>query len=450
MSSFFSKYRAYYRNIWHLGLPIFISQLGMIVVGFADNIMVGRYSTMALASASFVNNVFNMAILCCMGFTYGLLPLSGALFSKGLKRDIGALLRNAALLNILYSLLITAVMAVLYFNVHRLGQPEELLPYIRPYFLLYLAGLLPISIFNVLAQWSYSIQNTTMPMWIVLGSNVINIAGNYVLIFGHFGGPELGLVGAGISTLAARIICPAAILTWLFCARSNRAYREGFVNGTISLSRMREVWRTSLPVSMQMTFESSSFSVAAIMAGWIGAIPLAAYQIVIIIGMLGFCLYYAIGSAIAVLVSNEAGKCSPTGMRRAGWAGYHVMLVLASVSTCCFILFAKPLMHLFTEDAAVLALGMSLLFPLVLYQLGDATQITFANALRGTSHVMPMLWIAFVSYIVVGVPATYLLAFKAGLLTYGIVLSFSVSLFLAGALFLVFFLRATPTRPARK
>ena len=92
---------------------------------------------------------------------------------------------------------------------------------------------------------------------------------------------------------------------------------------------------------------------------------------------------------------------------------------------------------------SVLALAGTLLFPLVLYQLGDATQITFANALRGTSRVMPMLWIAFVCYVLVGIPATYLLGIAGGMGVYGIILSFSTSLFLAGALFLIFFLRAT-------
>lgn len=443
MSTFLQQYQGYYRRIWQLGLPIFVGQLGSIVVGFADNMMVGRYSTLSLAASSFVNNVFNVAMLCCIGFTYGLLPLSGALYSKGKKVEIGGLMRNTLVLNVMYTLLLTAVMTVLYFNVHRLGQPVELLPLIRPYFLLFLAGLLPVSAFNVFAQWSYSIQNTTMPMWIVLSSNALNIAGNYALIYGNWGCPELGLTGAGISTLVARILCPLVIMLWFFLARSNREYRIGFTHATIQMPRLKRIFVTSLPVSMQMTFEASSFSVAAVMAGWIGATALAAFQIVIIIGMLGFCLYYAIGSAIAVLVSNEAGKKSPDGMRRAGWAGYHVMLLLASVSTCCFIFFARPLMHLFTQDHLVLSLGMTLLFPLILYQLGDATQITFANALRGTSHVLPMLWIAFVSYIVVGVPATYALAFIANLQTYGIVLSFSVSLFLAAALFLIFFLRAT-------
>lgn len=101
------------------------------------------------------------------------------------------------------------------------------------------------------------------------------------------------------------------------------------------------------------------------------------------------------------------------------------------------------MIHAFTEDVRVIEATVALIVPLVMYQLGDATQINFANALRGTSHVMPMIWIAFVSYVVVGIPVTYLMGFPLGLGTYGIIMSFSVSLFLAAALFLYFFLRST-------
>ncbi len=432
-----------YKAIVKLGLPILVGQAGTIIVGFADNIMVGRYSTDALAASSFVVNLFNMVMFCCIGFTYGVLPLAGALFAKGQKERIGWLVRNALRINTIYTLALMAIMTGVYFNIEFLDQPTSLLPVIRPYYLLYLIGLLPISVFNVFAQWSYSIKNTLMPMWIILGANALNIAGNYALIYGNWGCPEMGLFGAGISTLVSRVASMVVILAIFVFKPGYRLYRQGFVGRIFRDSQIGLIWRTSLPVSLQMTFESASFSCAAIMSGWIGTVALASYQIVVIVGMLGFCLYYAIGSAIAVLVANEAGEGSSQGMRRVAWAGYHVMLLLAGCSTLVFVLFARPLMHLFTEDTVVLATSLTLIVPLVLYQLGDATQITFANALRGTSHVMPMLWIAFVSYIIVGVPATYLMAFTFGMGIYGIILSFSVSLFLAGALFLYFFLRAT-------
>lgn len=436
-------YLAYYKQIAKLGLPILVGQLGMIVTAFADNIMVGHYSTVALASASFVNNVFNVAMFCLIGFTYGILPLVGLL--NGDRRSIGAMMRMAVRVNLIFSLIVMGLMTILYFCLDYLGQPPELLPTIRPYYLLMLAGMLPVCITNAFSQWSYGIKNTVMPMWIILAANLLNIIGNYALIFGHAGLPEMGLTGAGISTLVSRVAAAAVLAGWFFLGRGNVEYREGWCRGRREHPKTNpgKIWRTSMPVSLQMTFESGSFSVAAIMAGWLGAVPLAAFQIIVIIGTLGFCLYYGVGSAVCVLVSNHAGQGDVPGMRKAGWAGYHAMLAVATCSTLIFIFLARPLMHAFTDDSAVLVAAMALLFPLALYQLGDATQVTFANALRGTSHVMPMLWIAFVSYIVVGIPATWTLAFPCGLGLYGIILSFSVSLFLAGALFLTFFLRAT-------
>jgi MATE family multidrug resistance protein len=438
-----NKYRKDYGEILRLGLPILVGQLGMIVTGFADNIMVGRYSTEALASASFVNNFFNAIIFCVMGFTYGLTPLIGALYARKDDKSIGVTVRNGLRVNIAFTCIVTAIMAVLYFFIDKMGQPVELLPTIRPYYLIYLAGLLPVAIFNVFAQWSYGINNTRTPMWIVLISNAINIIGNWILIFGHYGAPELGLTGAGISTLVARLFCPVAIIVVFMRKRRYSIYHEGFRTARLTRQSIVKLWRISIPIAMQMTFEAGSFSAGALMAGWLGAVPLAAFQIIVITGTLGFCIYYSIGAAVTVLVSNASGLGDRAAMRRRAWAGYHVLLFIMCCSSLTFWFFGDAIMSIFTADKAVLATAVSLIFPLVFYQVADATQINFAGALRGTSNVMPMLWIAFVSYIVVGIPATYLLGFTAGLGIYGIILSFFVSLGLAAVLFLYFFLKTT-------
>ena len=424
-------------------MPILIGQLGMIVVAFADNIMVGRYSTEALASASFVNNVFNVANFACMGFTYGLTPLIGALFTQKRFNTIGTMIRTGIWLNLAFTLLVTAIMTGIWLNLDRLGQPQELLPLIRPYYIIVLAGLLPIAIFNVFAQWLFAINRTRLPMWIVLGSNAVNILGNYLLIYGHGGFPEMGLMGAGISTLTARILCPLIVIA-IFCLRKEfHEYFIGFKEGSMTRRMALQVNRTTWPVAMQMTFESGSFTFAAVMSGWLGAISLAAFQIIVITGTLGFCIYYSMGNAVSVLVANSAGLGDRHEMRRVAFAGYHIILTLASISSLIFIFFERDMIHAFTEDPRVIEATVALIVPLVIYQLGDATQINFANALRGTSHVMPMIWIAFVSYIVIGIPVTYILGFPLGMGTYGIILSFSVSLFLAAALFLYFFMRST-------
>ncbi|MBQ4344944.1 MAG: MATE family efflux transporter [Muribaculaceae bacterium] len=443
MKHLWSKYNANYKSIIKLGIPILIGQLGMIVVGFADNIMVGKYSTEALASASFVNNLFNVAIFACLGFSYGLTPLIGALYSQ--KRDdaIGDLLKNGLLLNMLFALVVTGIMTVFYFNLENMGQPEELLPLIRPYFLIYLAGMLTTSLFNVFAQWAYAINRSKMPMWIILISNVINVVGNWLLIYGNCGFPEMGLIGAGLSTLLARVFCPVAIIIVFFSFRCYKSYSKGFRESKITINRLCQVNRTSWPVALQMSLESGSFTIAAVMAGWLGAISLAAYQIIVITGTLGFCIYYSIAASVSVLVSNAAGLCDNKAMRQVAFAGYHLLLTLAAISSTIFVIFGENIIEFFTNDVAVITTTVTLIFPLVLYQLSDATQINFANALRGTSNVMPMLWIAFVSYVVIGIPATYLLGFTAGMGIYGIILSFSASLFMAAALFLFYFLKTT-------
>ena len=317
------------------------------------------------------------------------------------------------------------------------------MPLIKPYYLIVMAGMLPIAIFNVFAQWLFAINRTKLPMWILLSANSLNILGNWLLIYGKCGFPELGLIGAGYSTLFARVLCPVVVMVIFFLYKDFRTYRDGFKASRINSMMIGQINRTSWPVSLQMTFESGSFTIAAVMAGWLGAISLASFQIIVITGTLGFCIYYSMGSAVSVLVANAAGLNDRIGMRRIAFAGYHIMLTLAAISSTLFIVFGHEFINAFTEDPEVIAATVVLIVPLVLYQMGDATQINFANALRGTSHVMPMIWIAFVSYVVIGIPATYLLAFTASMGTYGIILSFSVSLFIAAALFLYFFMRAT-------
>lgn len=186
----------YYKSILKLAFPLLLGQLGNIAVSFADNIMVGHYSTDALASASFVNNTFNVAIMAVLGFTYGLTPLIGAMYVRSDNERIGRTVRLGLIVNTVFTILVMALMVALYFNIDRLGQPEHLLPLIRPYYLTVLSGMLFVSAFNVLSQWSFAIGRTGLPTWIVLSANGLNIIGNYAFIYGHWGAPELGLLGA--------------------------------------------------------------------------------------------------------------------------------------------------------------------------------------------------------------------------------------------------------------
>lgn len=441
--SIFRRYIADYRNIVGLAFPLLLGQLGNIAVAFADNIMVGHYSTDALASASFVNNIFNVALMACLGFAYGLTPLLGAAFVRADNSGIGAMMRRGLRVNMLFTAVVMALMAVLYFNLHRLGQPAHLLPQIKPYFLTVMGGMAFMTLFNVFAQWCFAIGRTGLPTWIMLGANVLNVMGNYILIYGHCGAPELGLFGAGVSTFVSRALCAVAMAMVFVRAPFARQWRRTFRSVRRDRLLAAEIFRTGFPVAMQMSFETASFSGSAIMAGWLGTVSLASYQIVVISGMIGFCIYYSIGAATAIPVSHAAGRGDNAAMRSAAYAGYHITLLAMAMACAVLLLWGPDIMGLFTNDADVLALSVTLLVPMALYQFGDATQIAFGNALRGTAKVMPMLYIALASYIVVGLPVTYVMAFPAGMGLYGIVLSFTICLLMAAALYLFFFLRAT-------
>lgn len=435
----------HYKATLRLGLPIAVGQLGVIIMGFADTMMVGRYSTEALASASFVNNLFTLVTFLMMGYSYGLTPLVSASCGRGDYEEAGRTFRDALASNALYGALLLVAMSGLYFGLDRMGQPQEILPLVRPYYLIILVSLLFVMLFNVCRQFTDGTTDTASGMWCLLAGNGLNIVGNYLLIYGVGPFPEMGLLGAGVSTLLSRVLTVTLLLAIVLRRKRYAAFRRGFRVGRCTLSGMRHVNAASLPVSLQMGMETGSFTFSAIMAGWIGQIELASFQVLVTVGTLGFLFYYSFGAGMSIRIAAFFGTGDLQRVRQAAQAGCHILCVMAVISSSVFLLFARPLVGCFTTDVRVVATSVALVGPLVLYQFGDAMQICFANALRGTSHVLSMMWIAFVSYVVVGIPAGYLLGFPAGMGIRGIFLAFSLGLFTAAALFFWRFRRVVRT-----
>lgn len=424
-------------------MPIVVGQLGVIVLGFADTMMVGHYSTGSLAAASFVNNIFTLVTVMLMGFSYGITPVVGAFFARKEYAEAGASLKNALVANLAFGGVLIVLSSVFYCFLGDIGQPEELLPLIRPYYVVVLLSMAFVVLFNVMRQFTDGIMQTKTAMWILLGGNAFNIVFNYFLIYGKMGFPEMGLLGAGISTLASRVLMVFAYMWLLLRSRRYAAYREGFFREKANAPGIRKVAKVSFPVALQMGTETGTFTASAVMVGWLGALELASYQVMVTVGMLGFMFYYSIGAAIAIRVASFTGLDDRKGVLQAANAGYHLLLLLAFMASVAFYVFAEPIIRIFTSDNEVVAMAIALIPPLILYQFGDATQICFANALRGTSHVMSMMWFAFISYVLVGIPCSYLLGFTFGLGESGIFLSFSVSLFTAAILFYVQFRKVT-------
>ena len=405
------KYREDYSATIKIGVPIVLGQLGIVVVGLVDNIMVGHFSTSDLAAASFVNSVFNIPILFGMGFSYGLTPLVGQFFGRGDKFRVGGLLRNSLLANFMIGLFLSVAMGIMYLNVHRMGQPEELLPLIRPYFLLQLTSLVFVMMFNSFKQFADGITDTKTSMWIMLSANLLNIIGNSLLIYGVWGLPALGLTGAGISTLASRIFMFVAFAILFFRKQSYRRYLVGYHRTTYNTGDLKVLNRMGMMVGLQMGMETALFSISGVMIGWLGTVPLAAHQVVASISTLGFMLYYGVGSAVSIRVSNFFGRGDIAGVRRATLAGTHLLGLLAISVSVFFLLVREHIGWLYTSSEEVVNLVAVLMVILVFYQFGDSLQIIFANALRGVADVTSMAVISFIGYFVIALPVSCICGF---------------------------------------
>lgn len=218
-------------------------------------------------------------------------------------------------------------------------------------------------------------------------------------------------------------------------ARRYKVYREAILRSRFNRNDFIQLNALGWPIALQMGMETAAFSLSAIMVGWLGSIPLAAHQIMISVSTIGFMVYYGMGAALAVRVSHFMGQKDFPNLRRAVNSGMGIILSLAIVASLFFYLVRTPIIYSFTEDHEVMIVVSSLIFSLIVYQFGDALQITFANALRGTTDVKPMMWIAFFSYFIVALPVGYLCGFTWGGGVVGVWVAFPAGLFTAGFLF---------------
>lgn len=433
----------HYRAVIQLGVPIVVGQLGTIVLGFADTLMVGHHSMVELAAASFVNTIFAIFIILALGFSYGLTPIIGSLFGQEKHDEIGQIMRNGLMANLLLSAILLVVLAVFYFFLDRMGQPLELIPLMRPYLLVNMASLPFVCWFNTFKQFFDAIGRTTTPMYIMIAGNLLNIAGNYVLIYGAWGFPELGLLGAGLSTMASRIVMALVASTLFFKKERFHRYVQGFLHSGFALSTFRHINALGWPLALQMGMESAAFSLTAIMVGWIGTTALAAHQVMLTVSQLFYMVYYGLAAAVAVRVSHFAGQNDHGSMRDTARAGFHIILAIAVTLSIPIFLLREHIGSWFTDSAEVSLLVSQAIVAMIIYQLGDGLQCAYANALRGTGHVRPMMFIALFSYFIVSLPLSFLFGIVLDFGFVGIWSAFPVCLTTAGLLYYWFFRRAS-------
>lgn len=423
------------REILRIGLPIMLGQACVIILAFADNIMIGWHSVDELAASSFVNNVMNLFILTELGFAAGMTPMIGADNGTGNIKGIGITVKNGLVTNGIIGGISIILLTIIYFCLDHFGQAPELMPYIKPYFAIIGISTLFALGFNVLKQFTDGICRPMISMTLLMIGNLLNIFGNWVLIYGKLGFPEMGLTGAGISTLVSRALILLVFIVFIFKSKKMNEYARAIKEALLSRGEMKTVFKMGYPVGIQMALESSTFTFAAVMAGWLGVIQLAAHQVVITISQLFFLMMQGLSFAVSILVSNAFGRKDLGSVREYARKGYFMTLGISATLSALLYCFRYQAAGIFTDSPEVSAMAVSLFFLLFAYQFGDGLQLCFANVLRGIQDVRPIMYAAFVSYYLIAIPSAYVLGFKTSLGIHGIWLGFPIGLTLAGIFF---------------
>ena len=440
----------HYQELLAIGIPVIIGQLGTIVLGFADTLMIGHHSTQELAAAGLVNNIYALVLISYMGFSYGLTPIIGRLYGMERTDEIGQKVRNSLFANMVVGCIFTLAMVILYFNLSRIGQPEELLTLIRPYFIVNLISVLFVGVFNTMKQFLDGIGHTKVAMWVMIMGNVINILGNWMLIYGVGPFPELGLLGAGLSTMGSRILMAAAMVAMVLGKKKFQQYRKDIIHSHVNKADFKEMNRLGWPVALQLAMESAAFTLSCVMVGWLGTIPLASHQVMITISQLFYLVLSGMASAMAIRVSHFVGQKDYQAVRRNAYDGWRLALLFSTLMGIPVFLFRHQIGGLFTDNVEVQQNVAVLIILMMVYQFGDGLQYTFANALRGIACVKPMVTYAFIAYFIISLPMGYTLGFPCGLGILGIWIAFPFGLTAAGYLYWHRFVKEVKKMEARE
>ncbi|HEY8899933.1 MAG TPA: MATE family efflux transporter [Chthoniobacterales bacterium] len=417
------------RRTLALAAPIIAGQLGQMLMGWADTLMVGRVGVTALAACAFANTVLAVALVFGFGVLSSVSVRASQAFGAG--RGTGKVYRAGLVLGGILGVVLCGAMLALLPVLHWLGQPPEVNEAVVGFLVLTAISLVPVMLFTAAKDFAEALSRPWPPFWIVLGGVALNVGLNFVFIFGMLGAPALGLTGAGLATLLARVAALIVLLAWLHRAAGFRRHLAR-VDRVGDLGReMRALLRIGLPAGGQYLAEVSAFATASLMMGWIGVGALAAHQIAITCAATTFMVPLGLGMAVAVRVGQSVGAREFDRVRPIAVGGLGLSLAVMAATALAFILGAKPIAALFVSDPAVLALAASLLVVAGVFQIVDGAQIVAMNALRGLADVQVPMGIAIFSYWVVALPLAYGLTFRAGFGPVGIWIGLAMGLLVA-------------------
>ena len=420
-----------------------LGMLGHTFVAFADNVMVGQLGTAELAAVSLGNSFVFIAMSLGIGFSTAITPLvAEADASNNISEGKNAF-KHGLLLCTILSVLLFLIIILLKPIMYYMDQPKEVVELAIPYLNFVSLSLIPLIVFQALKQFSDGLSNTKYPMYATILANVINITLNYLLIFGTFGFPELGITGAAIGTLISRII----MVYFLWMIFKNKEKFKPYITGLnfrkIEKKVTNKLFNLGFPSALQMFFEVGIFTAAIWLSGVLGKNPQAANQIALNLSSMTFMVGIGLSVAAMVRVGNQKGLNDFVSLRRIAFSIFFLTFLIEIIFASFFLVFRDWLPTLYldqntliniNDNKEVVIIASKLLLVAAFFQIFDGLQVAILGALRGLQDVKIPAFITFISYWIIGFPVSYYLGLHTSLESIGIWIGLFTGLFAASIL----------------
>ena len=405
------------REVWpttKLALPIMAGMVSQMLMGLIDTLMVGRVGVVPLAASAFVIALAHVPFVFAFGLLSSISVLTSQAFGAQRRSDAGEVLRHGMVLAGAAGVIMAIGLACLRPWLHLFGQPPEVVAAAGNFLVLVGASLLPALVAHGCKQFSESLNHPWVPNFILFASVLLNALLNWILIYGNWGAPALGLDGAGISTLVARIVMALALILYVIRARVMQGFQPPRWGVPLNWETMRQLLRVGWPVGFQHLMEVSAFVFAAIMTGWLSANATAAHQIAISCAATTFMFAFGIGMAASIRVGHAWGAQQYSRMRRIGFVGIALAGLVMAAFALMFVFANQLIAKGFVSSPAVIALTAQLLLIAALFQVADGVQVAAIASLRGMADVRVPALMAIAAYWLIAVPLAYALAFQFG------------------------------------
>lgn len=417
--------------MFRLALPVVLAEMGWMTMGMVDTLMVGRISPEAIGAVGLGSSIFMGLSIFAMGLLLGLDTLVSQAFGAGRLDECHRWLVHGIVLAVALSVPITGALLWIASALDGWGLDPGVLVLTEPYVAVVAWSVLPLLLYAAFRRYLQG-MGIVRPVTIALvGANLVNVAVNWILIYGNLGAPAMGVAGAAWATVLSRVAMAGFLLAAILYQE-----REGAA-GVFHGARLQAAWfrrllGLGLPAASQLTLEVGAFAAATALAGRLAPASLAAHQIAINYAALSFMVPLGISSAGAVRVGHAVGRRDPAGAARAGWTALLFAVLFMSGAAAIFLALPRLLLKAFTSDPGVLEVGVTLLFVAAVFQLFDGVQVVATGALRGLGETrVPMLW-NLAGHWFIGLPLGYTLCFVVGIGVIGLWWGLSIGLIVCG------------------